>query len=372
MAHPVIDFLKAPTPAIFKAMQPFHALTYRGQLRRLRELGRRALADFGLADAKMTLINHGENTTYRIDGPSTGPASSCPSHVVPDRYVLRIHRTGYQSSQSIESELTWIDALFTDGTVSVPQPLRTLDNSLSTAVDHPGVDGTRFCSVLSWLKGRSSENDPRKQHLYELGRCMAHLHNHAAAWSRPGTFVRRRWDWDGLFGENSGFSLPAENVWALVPAAYKHAFEEVAARSRDTFTALGSAADAFGLIHADLHLGNVLFSGADVRVFDFDDCGFGHHLYDIVVPLSECMERENRKQLLAAFITGYGSIRSIPDAHCRHLDAFLAMRRVSLALWATDLSQINERFRKHLTGWIADLGEGVNEFLAGKTVFGCL
>jgi Ser/Thr protein kinase RdoA (MazF antagonist) len=350
-------------------MQPFDTLTHRGQLRRLRELGRRALADFGLSDARMTLINHGENTTYRIDGASIGTKPSRRSYLVPDRYVLRIHRSGYQSSESIESELNWIEALLSEGMVSVPQPLRTINGSLTTTADHPGVDGTRFCSVLCWLKGRSRENDPREQHLYELGRCMARLHNHAAAWPRPSAFTRRHWDSEGLFGDNSGFNLPAEHVWALVPAAYRDAFAEVAAASKDTFSTLGRSADVYGLIHADLHLGNVFFSGADVRVFDFDDCGFGHHLYDLVVPLSECMDSENRERLLASLITGYESIRSMPDAHIDHLDSFLAIRRVSLALWATDMAQMNERFREHLTGWITNLGEDVKEFLDGKTVF---
>jgi len=42
-----------------------------------------------------------------------------------------------------------------------------------------------------------------------------------------------------------------------------------------------------GLIHADLHLGNALFWSDEVRVIDFDDCGFGYWLYDIAFALKQ-------------------------------------------------------------------------------------
>lgn len=48
---------------------------------------------------------------------------------------------------------------------------------------------------------------------------------------------------------------------------------------------LGERSATFGLIHADLHLDNVLFAGGEARPIDFDDCGLGHWLYDIAVTL---------------------------------------------------------------------------------------
>ena len=64
-------------------------------------------------------------------------------------------------------------------------------------------------------------------------------------------------------------------------------FDRVAARMRRVMMQLGDSADKVGLIHADLHLDNALFWRDNVRVIDFDDCGFGYWLYDIAVALWE-------------------------------------------------------------------------------------
>jgi Ser/Thr protein kinase RdoA (MazF antagonist) len=58
-------------------------------------------------------------------------------------------------------------------------------------------------------------------------------------------------------------------------------------RARRTQNVLGYGPDLYGLIHADLHQGNYLFHGDEVRVIDFDDCGWGHFAHDLAVTVSE-------------------------------------------------------------------------------------
>ena len=50
--------------------------------------------------------------------------------------------------------------------------------------------------------------------------------------------------------------------------------------------AYGTDIDRFGLIHADMRLGNLLVDGERVTLLDFDDCGFGWFLYDLAASLS--------------------------------------------------------------------------------------
>ena len=45
----------------------FASLSRRGQLSRLRGLGRTALAAYGLEDARLTLLRFEHNTTFRVD-----------------------------------------------------------------------------------------------------------------------------------------------------------------------------------------------------------------------------------------------------------------------------------------------------------------
>jgi phosphotransferase family enzyme len=96
---------------------------------------------------------------------------------------------------------------------------------------------------------------------------------------------------------------------------------------------LGEGADSFGLIHADLHLGNALFWGDEVRVIDFDDCGFGYWLYDIAVSLWELRHRNDYEQFRSALIDGYTRHRPLPPGDLAHLDDFIATRDVAFGLW---------------------------------------
>jgi hypothetical protein len=102
--------------------------------------------------------------------------------------------------------------------------------------------------------------------------------------------------------------INAADAWDLIPADLRRKFDRVASGMQRVMTQRGDGADQVGLIHADLHLDNALFRRDDVRIIDFDDCGFGYWLYDIAVPLWELRHRGDYEQFRAALVEGYTSI----------------------------------------------------------------
>ena len=137
----------------------------------------------------------------------------------------------------------------------------------------------------------------------------------------------------------------------------------MAARMRRVMTQLGDGADQIGLIHADLHLGNVLFSRDDARVIDFDDCGFGYWLYDIAVSLWELRHRDDYGQFRAALIEGYARHRPPPCADLGHLDDFIAARDVAFGLWFAGNAQVSPVFRAGLDEVLASIGRSLDVLL---------
>jgi Ser/Thr protein kinase RdoA (MazF antagonist) len=345
-------------------MKPFEKLTYRGQLRRLRRLAQAALDGYGLGGSTLKLIGHGENTTFRVVAASAATAADNP--FVGHHYLLRVHRPGYQTAASIRSELAWLAALRQRGQV-VPEPVPSPTGDLLTEVAVPGMPEARCCALFHWMRGRKISRI-RLQHFATLGRLMAQLHGHAMHWSLPPGFTRRRWDWDGLFGDDAGFNLAAAEVWALLPEPYAGRFRAVADRTRQVMGKLGQEPDAFGLIHADLFLGeegNVLFSGGEARPIDFDDCGFGYWVYDLAVSLAHWQRAENWPRVRDALLDGYNQVRPFPAGQLAHLDLFMAARHVSEILWATDMAQVNPRLRTELPGWRVWADSHVQQFLGG-------
>src|SRR6478609_7446855 len=118
-------------------MRAYDALTGRGQLGRLRRMGRTALERYpgDLDGARLVLLRHEQNATFRVDG-------------VGARYVLRINRPGLQSEATVESEMAWLAALRRDTDLVVPEPVATRDGSLVVTASEPGVPGERCCALL--------------------------------------------------------------------------------------------------------------------------------------------------------------------------------------------------------------------------------
>ena len=112
---------------------------------------------------------------------------------------------------------------------------------------------------------------------------MATLHAHAHGWTPPPGFTRIRWDREGFLGNTMVYgSLAAKDVWELFPPDLRSRLQGVAKH-------LGPLIDAdpdVGLIHADLHLGNAVYSGTNVALIDFDDSGTGPRIYELAVALS--------------------------------------------------------------------------------------
>jgi len=346
-------------------MKPFEELTYRGQVRRLRRLAQAALAGYGLGDGTLKLIGYGENTTFRVS--AAGAAAAAGDPFVANRYLLRIHRPGYQTTASIKSELAWLAALRHSGLV-VPEPVPSTTGELLTEAAAPGVPEPRCCSLFRWMRGRKVREQFRPDHFYALGQLMAHLHAHAARWSLPPGFTRRRWDWEGLFGDDAGFNLAAAEVWALLPEPYAGRFRAVADRTRQVMDELGQGPDAFGLIHADLLLGdegNVLFAGGEARPIDFDDCGLGYWVYDLAASLAHWQRAKSWPHVRDALLAGYARVRPFPAGQLAHLDLFMAARHVSEILWATDIAQVNPGFRAELPAWRDWADSHIQHFLDG-------
>ncbi len=344
-------------------MKPFEELTYRGQVQRLRTLGQSALSDYGFDEPRLTYIAHAANTTFRVDAPDPSRAPGECEPYAENRFLLRIHRPGYQTAESIASELMWLSALSREEGLPVPEPVSTVHGTWLTTVSVTGVPQPRHCTLLRWMNGRFLGQQPRPRHAEAVGQFMARLHRHAEHWKPPPSFVRRHWDWEGLFGDQAGFSLPSEQVWALLPRTYHDLFTELAILVEQVMRDLGRGPEAYGLIHADLNFYNILFSAEEPRVIDFDDCGYGYWLYDIAVTLSDWQGAEGWSELRDAFLNGYSQVRPLPLKQLVHLDLFMAAQHVAEALWVTDMAQVNPGAREVMEEWQEWAAGQVGQFL---------
>lgn len=277
---------------------------------------RAALPRWGLApEARIERLSLSENIALRAgDG-------------VHD-LVLRIHRPGYHTRAEIASELQWLQAL--DGLLPVPRPVRGRDGELIQDIAHRGH--VFHAVAFQYLPGHAPPADADLPLWFtQLGTLTARLHAQARAWRRPDGFCRKVWTFDTMIGRT-----PLWGEWRKglgLDAAGAAIIARAAARLEQELLALGQDADAFGLIHGDLRLANLLVDGAQLSLIDFDDCGFSWFLYDFAAAVSFMEHDPVVPELAAAWSAGYRRVAPLSDAQAARLPLFVTLRRILLTAW---------------------------------------
>ncbi len=299
---------------------------------------RAALEPFGFSgEARLELLSLSENATYRVDDPADGRVA-----------VLRVHRTGYHQPGAVASELAWLQALRRDEGLATPGVFRAADGREVVDVEIGPV--TRQTVLFEWLPGTEPPQDQLAGKFELLGEICARMHRHSRGWARPAPFVRFRWDFDCCVGQTPRWGRWQDGIG--VGPEERRTLGRAAALIADRLRRFGTGPDRFGLIHADMRLANLLVSGPDIQVIDFDDCGFGWFLFDIGASLSFIEHDPRVPALCDAWLRGYRSVLPLPEQDSAEIPTFVLLRRLQLVAWvgshrfADSARELGEDFTK--------------------------
>lgn len=344
-------------------MRPFDELTQPGQIRRLRGLAEAALAAYTVVPEQMEAEHHGHNTTFRID-------------VGNERFVLRINKPGWRSKRHIRSEATWLAAIRRETGLVVPEPVPNRAGELVTTAGARGVPEERHCLLFRWVKGRFYRKRISPVALERVGRFTGRLHNYVEQeFEPPPGFCRPSVQWQTV-GE--GNEAVEGDMARVVEQGLAAGIEIIKPEDLATFTmarhylreemeALPRTPDRYNLIHADLHHGNYLFHHQEVRAIDFDDCGWGHFLYDLAVTEWYLQGRPDFASLRAAHRSGYRELRPLSEAAEALLPTFLAARSLMIAMYLAGRKD-NPRLWKQAPALITRTAANLRLYLQDKMV----
>ena len=300
------------------------------------------------SNSPLALLKLRENGVYSVFDQATAR-----------KYVVRVHRAGYHSDAELRSEWQWIGSL-TEYGVLTPVLRRSSNNRMFEIVETIGVPEPRQVDIADWIEGmqlgsleeglEGAAHEIREQFI-TLGSIMAKMHNHAEHWREPEGFTRHAWDVDGLTGDRPFWG----RFWELpaLSSRQKDRMLEVRDKLRTELTALGTAPDRYGLIHADLVYENILTDEDGVRVIDFDDCGYGWYLFDLATSIFFLQGTEHFNLAQEALIMGYRKNRPLTDEHLSWLPTIFMARATTYLGWMHTRSETETA--KEMTPFIIEL-----------------
>lgn len=296
------------------------------KLRTMEDIAHRALPHWDLGGAELELLKYRENAVFKVSADHGR------------RFALRVHRPGYHSDAALRSELRWMEALQAAG-IDVPGIVPTKAGASFAVVDG-GQSAPVQVDMFEWIEGRQlgavetglAGEAASLGDLYRtLGVIAGRLHNHAQDWQPPVGFVRHAWDEHGLAGERPFWGRFWEHP-ALTPdrrrlltAARERVYADLAATAK--------LPHSYSMIHADFCPENLLVDGTRVRLIDFDDAGFGWHLFELVTPLYFLVDQPGFGAIKDAVIDGYRSARPLPDSELEQLPLFMLARGLTYVGW---------------------------------------
>lgn len=250
------------------------------------------------------------------------------------RRVMRVSRIGYHTGEEIQAEVRWLEHLSGQNQVRTACPLRNSQGSFLTTANQGGQ--TYVCVLFEYLEG--IHPDPARdgeagEDFRQTGRIAALLHRDAAEWKESRRLARAHWDYEHMIGQGGLFG-----DWRRctdLSLGERRFLEEICAGIRRRLWEYGRDDENYGLIHSDLRAANLLKDGGAMQVIDFDDCGFGWHMYDLAASVSFLEDHPGVPDWIRAWIEGYRTEGVLTERDIRQIPAFVMARRLQLLAWVT-------------------------------------
>lgn len=261
------------------------------------------LADhYGLAQhVDVRELEPGANRNYLVSSPG-------------QRYVYRIytdHDFYVRNPEAYRYELDLL-AYLKEHKLAVPEPVKRLDGerlSIMSAESDIG-NGTRCGALFHFFEGEEHVTwypEVKEPVVISFGAAVAEIHKRADQFPRP--YCRHHFDLKYLLDD------PLQTLGSILKERRGEDlafFTDYADHMRRQINMLGKGKETYGLIHADLHVGNILYHPENgYCILDFDQCAFGWRAYDVATfkyNIIETVPDHLTDKIWRCFLEGYNRV----------------------------------------------------------------
>lgn len=264
-----------------------------------------ALKHYDCTSGQLDYLGKSDSVTFRVRTLAENPD-----------ILLKLHYSEGErrTRDSIESELIWLEALSCDTKLTVPTPVRNLEQELVTVISYGTLEQLSV-TCCRWVDGELLDREPSPEEVTQLAQLMSALHQHAKQWETPAGFVRPVYHRENLL--SSLTSLQRHLPSALLSAEQFNQLGAAANRIIEVITKQPLTRDSYGIIHSDLHESNYVFYDGEPRPIDFSGCGYGFYLFDVAETFLH-LSPVNRR----TFISVYAQHNELPPDYESLLESY--------------------------------------------------
>ncbi|WP_246303146.1 phosphotransferase enzyme family protein [Paenibacillus plantarum] len=231
-----------------------------------------------------------------------------------ESFLLRIHSE--MSNEEINSELLLLEALHEKIDFVIPKAI--LNRYGSRTIEIQLENGFRCnASLMSWVEGEHSKGGLTDDQIYREGVLLAKLHQASQDFELTTNFKRPTW---GEHSFRQAITRLTRYYNRFLSETEYNLYVSAAEQISSWIVMLHKDRNSHGLIHGDLHQGNIVFHNGEPRPIDFGRCGFGYFLYDIAHTILGLYPAQ--RELV---IKGYESIRKLEGNWYTALEGFAVM-----------------------------------------------
>jgi len=294
------------------------------------EIVKKALVYYDIDESKIKSLGGFENFVYEYSKND-------------ELYILRFVHSSHRVYNYVLAEIEFIDYLHENG-ANVSKVVKSINNNVSERVD---INKEEYFTVTAFEKADGTFVDRKeksKEFNYKFGKAVGKLHSLTKLY-KP---VHKRYQWYeedyigiGKRNLNKEDLFVVDKTLALIEKLKK----------------LPMDIDSYGLIHTDLHFGNIFYDNEKFTFFDFDDSSYKHFISDIAIiifyqfgfgDISEEEKTEKVYNFLIDFCTGYLEENNLSLDWFDHINDFLKLREIILfmVIYGAGEEMVNSPFGK--------------------------
>ena len=244
------------------------------------------------------------------------------------KYIIKFAPLSVENNNLLIETKAATDFMYylSEKNVNVAVPLKTINGELVLSAHEDGED--YFITAFAWLNGQTWGYDCRNVQIsFNWGKTMGEMH-HAAKNYEPSDESDAQKD---IFSNYYWISFLDD--LKLYPSVYKISQEllgEIAVLPREK--------DSFGVIHGDMHQGNIFIDGVQVSIIDFGDSIYGWFALDIAISLCHALWWDRKDEagndftqsIIENFIKGYLSANQLSDFWSSKIPMFMKYRHICM------------------------------------------